>query len=131
MGELLQDVGLCFGLVIAIFQVSIKQSELGIGQTALTGYRFQLVDFLPPMATNAYLIVSQKPQEITTYDTIINPFDKYVWLFMFFCIFTQFILLVIMQLLYSHVTGTEYVTDYIYEGNLDRSSYKPTKSNMF
>ena len=125
MGEFLQEVGLYFGIfnaVLPLLQVSTKQSELGIGQISLKDYRFQLVDFLPPMSTNAYLIVSQKPQEITIHNTIIIPFDKYVWLFMFCCIFAQFILLVIMQLLYSHVTGTEYVTDYIYEGNLDRSS---------
>ena len=74
----MKEEGLNLGLSIGIFQVSTKQSELGIGQIALTDYRFQLVDFLPPMSTNAYCIISQKPQEITTYDTIINPFDKYV-----------------------------------------------------
>ena len=123
MGKLLQDVGLCFGLVIAIFQVSTKQSELGIGQSELTHDRFKLVDFLPPMSANAYFITSQKPKAITTYDTITIPFDKYVWSFTFGCIFAQFILLVIMQQLYSHVTGKKNKNDYIYEGNLDISSY--------
>ena len=99
-GEFLKEEGLNLGPIIGIFQVSTKQSELGIGQISLKDYRFQLVDFLPPMSTNAYLIVSQKPQEITIHNTIIIPFDKYVWLFMFCCIFAQFILLVIMQLLY-------------------------------
>ena len=117
MGELLQDVGLCFGLVIAIFQVSIKQSELGIGQTALTGYRFQLVDFLPPMATNTWFIATQRPKEIVSFDSIVIPFDKYVWLFTFVCICAQFLLLVIMQRLYSHLTGMKNTTDFIYEGN--------------
>ena len=123
MGEFLQEEGLHLGLIIVIFQVSTKQSELGIGQTGLTYHTFQLVDFLPPMSANAYFISSQKPKEITTYDTITIPFDKYIWCFTFGCIFAQFILLVIMQQLYSHVTGTKNKNDYIYEGKLVISSY--------
>ena len=130
-GEFLKEEGLNLGPIIGIFQVSTKQSELGIGQISLKDYRLQLVDFLPPMSTNAYSIISQKPQEMTTYETITNPFDKYVWFFIFGCILAQFILLVIMQQLYSHVTGTENVNDYIYEGNFNKSNNKPFKCNMF
>ena len=63
-------------------------------------------------------LASQKPKEITSYDTIIIPFDKYVWSFIFGCIYAQFLLLVIMQLLYSNVTGTRLPKDFIYEGDL-------------
>ena len=130
-GEFLKEEGLNLGLGIGISQVSTKQSELGIGQSELTHDRFKLVDFLPPMSANAYFITSRKPKAITTYDTITIPFDKYVWLFIFVSIIAQFILLVIMQHCYSHVTGTENVTDYIYEGNLDKSSSKSPKYNTF
>ena len=97
----------------------------------LTDYRFKLVDFLPPMSARAYFIASQKPKEIMTYDTITIPFDKYVWSFTFCCIFAQFVLLVIMQLLYSHVTGTQNKRDYVYEGNFNKSSYKLLTTTHF
>ena len=101
---------------ITTFQVSTKQSELGIGQIAFKDYRFKMVDYLPPMYTFESRLLSRKPDEITSYDTIIIPFDKYVWSFTFGSIFAQFLLLVIMQHLYSKVTGARITIDFIYEG---------------
>lgn len=96
----------------------MKQSEIGIGQTFYTEYRFKLVDFLPHMSATAMFAASQKPKEIVSYLTIITPFDKYVWLFMMGCICAQFLLLVQMQHLYSYMTGTKVPKDFIYEGIL-------------
>ena len=127
----MEEEGLNLGLSISMFQVSTKQSELGIGQSELTHDRFKLVDFLPPMSANSYFITSQKPKAITTYDTITIPFDKYIWSLTFGCIFAQFLLLVVMQQLYSHMTGTKNKNDYIYEGNLDISRYQNPKYNTF
>ena len=86
-------------------QVSMKQCELGIGQTYYESYRFKLVDYLPSMYNSAEFLLSQKPKEIISYDTIVIPFDKYVWLFMLGCMCAQFLFLVKMQYLYSSVTG--------------------------
>ena len=97
----------------------MKQSELGIGQMIFKYYRFKLVDFLPPMYTDEIFLASRKPKETTSYDTIIIPYDKYVWYFIFGCICAQFLFLVIMQHLYSNVTGTRNPNDFIYEGILD------------
>ena len=94
----------------------MKQCELGIGQATLAHYRYKLVDFLPPMYTYGEFLASQKPKELTSFDTIIIPFDKYVWFFMIGCICAQFLLLITMQHLYSGVTGTRKPRDYIYEG---------------
>ena len=80
--------------------------------------RFKLVDYLPHMYTYEFYFGSKKPDQITTYDTIIIPFDKYVWTFMFVCICTQFLLLVLMQQLYNNVTGTQNPDNFIYEGNI-------------
>ena len=102
--------------MIDTFQVSVKQCELGIGQLALVDKRFKLVDYLPPMYTIGLLFASKKPRELTTYDSIVIPFDKYVWAFMFGCICAQFLLLVLMQQLYSIVAGTRNSIDFIYEG---------------
>ena len=94
----------------------MKQSELGIGQTSINHDRYKLIDYLPPMSTFFDFLCSKKPEEITTYDTIIIPFDKYVWLFMLGCICAQFLLLVGMQYLYSNATKTSSPEDFIFEG---------------
>ena len=73
------------------------------------------------MAANTFFIASQKPKAISSYDSIIIPFDKYVWFFTFVCICAQLLLLVIMQHLYSHVTGMKYKNDFIYEGKNDKN----------
>ena len=96
----------------------MKQSELGIGQTTMEENRFKLVDYLPPMYPSGLLFASKKPRELATYDSIVIPFDKYVWAFMFGCICAQFLLLVLMQQLYSIVAGTRNSIDFIYEGYL-------------
>ena len=96
----------------------MKQCELGIGQASLAHYRFKLVDFLPAMYTWGDFIASQKPKELTSFDTIIIPFDKYVWFLMIGFICAQFLSLIKMQYLYSFVTGTRVPNDFIYEGNL-------------
>ena len=107
--------------MLITFQVSVKQSELGIGQLALEEYRVKLVDYLTSMYTYDFYFGSKKPEELTTFDTIIIPFDKYIWAFMFSCISAQFLLLVLMQQIYSTVTGTRNSIDFIYEGNLLKS----------
>ena len=91
---------------------------MGIGQLNLADYRYRIVDYLPAMDMFEYVMASKKPEEIASYDTIIIPFDKYVWSFIFGCMCAQFLLLVIMQHLYSNVTGTSNPTDFIYEGLL-------------
>ena len=63
------------------------------------------------------ILASQKPKEITSYDTIVIPFDNYIWCFTFCCIIIQFLLLVMMQNLWSYVTGTIKPDDYIFEGD--------------
>ena len=96
----------------------MKQCELGIGQTYYESYRFKLVDYLPSMYSSDEFLLSQRPKEIISYDTIVIPFDKYVWLFMLGCMCAQFLLLVKMQYLYSSLTGKGSPKDFIYEGTL-------------
>ena len=62
------------------------------------------------------LLASQKPNEIASYDTIVIPFEKNMWFATFGCIIAQFLLLVVMQLLWSHVSGTSNPEDFMFEG---------------
>ena len=102
-------------------QVSTKESELGVGQTTFMDQTFELVDFSPAMYMSERFIASKKPTEVMSYDTIIIPYDKYVWLCTCGCICTQFLLLIAMQYLYSHVTETRNPNDFIYEGTYYRN----------
>ena len=98
------------------FQVSTQQTELGIGQTSFSDYRYSFVDFMPAMYKGGTIMASQRPKEITSYDTIVIPFDKYVWFFTLGCIITQFLLLGMMQIIWSSVTGTRRPRDFVFEG---------------
>ena len=62
------------------------------------------------------LLASQKPKKITSYDTIIIPFGKNMWFATFCCIIAQFLLLVVMQNLWSYLSGTGNPEDFIFEG---------------
>ena len=62
------------------------------------------------------LLASQKPKEIASYDTIVIPFEKNMWFATFGCIIAQFLLLVVMQLLWSRASGTSNPEDFIFEG---------------
>ena len=100
-----------------LFQVSSKQSELGIGQPNLAHYRYMIDDYLPAMSMYEYIMGSKKPEEIATYDTIIYPFDAATWLFTICSILSEFLLLILAQNLWSYIYKSKTPDDYIYEGS--------------
>ena len=62
------------------------------------------------------VMLSGKPREIISYDTVVYPFDMYVWVFTFSMIIAQFGLLIIMQNLWSNLSGKANPWDYIFQG---------------
>ena len=96
---------------------------MGIGQVALGARRFNQISHLPYMYHRSFHLISAKPKQIHVYDTIINPFDNYIWCFTFVCIGLQFALLCIMQHLWSQISGEIRITDYIYEGVDERDKF--------
>ena len=76
----------------------------------------ELVDYLHFMHVQPWCVFTAKPRAISSYDTIIYPFDIYTWGFTFGLIATQFALLLMMQNLWSNVIGKSNPQDYIYEG---------------
>ena len=79
------------------FQVLTKQSEIGIGQNQLAHHNYQVVEYLHYMYDQPFVLVTGKPREISSYNTISYPFDIYTWVFTFSLIITQFVLLLVMQ----------------------------------
>ena len=99
-----------------LFQISIKQCEIGIGQQAFASYRLKLADYLPYMATYEWMLSSRRPKPIASYDTILNPFDYHTWGFTFLSIVIQFCFLIVVQNLWTKISGRPNPDDYIYEG---------------
>ena len=114
-----------------ITQVSSRQSELGIGQIDFEYNRFKHINFLPAMYMDELLFASQRPKEITSYDTIVIPFEKYTWIMTFGCIISQFLLLILMQSIWANMTGETIPEDYIYEGGCIISLQKYLVKNEF
>ena len=75
-----------------------------------------MVNYVPFMYHRPQILASARPKPIVTYDSIVYPFDLQVWGFTFACIITQFLLLQIMQCVWSKISGMQNRTDYIYEG---------------
>ena len=98
------------------FKVSTKQSEFGIGQHGFDMKRIRLVDYLPYMHSYQWILQSRLPRPVASYDTIVNPFDYITWVFTLLSIVMQFLLLLVMQNVWSRVTGRLSPEDYIFEG---------------
>ena len=97
-------------------KVATKQSELGIGQANLADYRYEVVDFLPPMYFYEYIFKSKRPDQIATYDTIVYPFDAYIWILISLSMTTHFLALFVMQNVWYITSGAKKPRDYIFEG---------------
>ena len=80
------------------------------------------------MYDHPYFMVSSRPEQIACYDTIVYPFDFYVWVFTFGIIIAQFILLLIAQNLWSFATGKPNPRDYIFQGFNNKNI---TKGHLF
>ena len=89
---------------------------MGIGQPPLRYYRYKIVDYLPYMYEHQFIITSGRPRKIVSYNSIFDPFDAYVWGFSIGLIIAEFILLLVMQNLWSIVSAKPNPHDYIYQG---------------
>ena len=63
-----------------------------------------------------YIMRSKRPDQIATYDTIVYPFDTYIWIFIIISMMAQFLALFVIQNVWSFVSGNSNPKDYIFEG---------------
>ena len=75
-----------------------------------------MVDYLDYMYEQQVWMMSGKPRSMVSYDTIIHPFDYQTWLSTFILIFVEFILLLVMQNIWSYASGKPRPPDYIFQG---------------
>ena len=76
-----------------------------------------MVDFLPAMYMYEYIMLSKRPDQIASYDTIVYPFDAYIWIFITISMIAQFLALFIMQNVWSISSGASNPKDYIFQGS--------------
>ena len=88
-----------------------------------------MVDYLDFMYERQVLMMSRRPRPIVSYDTIIHPFDYQTWLFTFTLIIVEFILLLLMQKLWSQVSGKPGPSDHVFQG-LKRSKQSGYNENI-
>ena len=56
------------------------------------------------------------PNEIASFGILMYPFDSYTWAFVFGAAVGEFIILIIMQLIWSGVIGKSTPRDFVYQG---------------
>ena len=99
-------------------QVSGKQSEIGIGQKGFANMISVKYDALPWMYLHEYPLRQRKPIQIASFETLTNPFDSYVWAFCIGCTITIFVVLVVMQKLWSRASGKASPSGYMFQGDM-------------
>ena len=97
--------------------VAMKQSELGIGQSGIAfNERRFVVDNLPWMSVYEWPIQNVKPKEIASFGTLVYPVDTYTWALVFGAVAAEFIILIILQLVWSNVAENPTPKDFVYQG---------------
>ena len=86
----------------------------------LNGHQYH--GYLPWMYVITFPIGSQNPYKTNSYDTLINPFDIYIWIFTIvasICVFTS---LILMQLLWSRATEEVPPNGWLFQGKSFKQS---------
>ena len=100
----------------AVQQVHQKDTEIAIGQIWYHNFFGQLIEYLPSMYVCTFLVQSQKPTAIISYDTLSYPFDKYLWYMTILFSTSVFILLIFIQKCWIHATMKKSHNEWIFEG---------------
>ena len=85
-------------------------------QVSFTSHKNQYVDYLPWMYFHEFVIVGRKPLEISSFMALVYPLDFFTWIFSLLGTIVMFIILTIIQKLWSHESGEAYLPEYLYQG---------------
>ena len=94
----------------------MKESEIGIGQTLLLAYWYDLVSYLPRMYTHEIYIATKEPKEIASYETLSFPFDTYVWYSILGVVIIELVILVTIQRVWCIGLEEDFTLRSIYTG---------------
>ena len=65
-----------------------------------------------------YVVQSQKPRPIVTFDALYYPVDGYIWCFTVSSAIAVFLLLVIIQKCWNHASGRKPLDGWLFQGIL-------------
>ena len=99
-------------------QVNHKDCEIGLGQHSMATYRYELIEYLPQMFTYGFIVMSQKPESITSFDALVFPLDSYTWYFTFISSMGILILLVIIQKCWIQASGQKPSNGWLFQGDM-------------
>ena len=68
------------------------------------------------MYTYDFLIQSERQAEMTSFDALVYPCDKYVWYATFSMALAMFFALVVIQKTWLHATGEKQPNGWIFQG---------------
>ena len=97
----------------------MKESELGIGQTLLLTYWYNLVGYLPRMYTHELFIGTKQPKEIASYETLSFPFDAHVWASILAVVIIELVILITIQRVWCIGLEEGLTLNLIYEGSMN------------
>ena len=69
------------------------------------------------MYTYEFPVQSRKPEQIVSFDTLIYPFDEYVWCFTLSFVMAIFVVLLLMQRAWFHASGEQPANGWIFQGS--------------
>ena len=99
-------------------QVNQKDCEIGVGQHAIIHMRYKLVEYLPWMFVYINGVQSKKAEQINTLDTLIYPFDQYIWYFTASFSMAVFIALIFIQKCHINAMGHIPQDGWIFQGDI-------------
>ena len=114
---------LCSNNMISSLQVHTKESEIGIGFTVVTLFRYKFIEYLPWMNFYNFEVQSKKPEPIVSYDALIYPFDKYTWYLTTLSTLLVFLVLIIIQKSWGHASGKRLPIGWVFQGDIKLSFY--------
>ena len=82
----------------------------------MPAHRHKMVDYLPYMHTYKWVLQSRRPKPVASHGPYVTTYDNYTWGFNILSLVVKFFLLLLVQNMWSKVSGGANPQDYIYEG---------------
>jgi hypothetical protein len=79
-------------------------------------YRAQLVDYLPYVSLMDFTILTRRPRETPSLETLFVPFDTTIWAFVGIAMLCEFLLFVTMDGVSSHLNLSTWNWHSVYKG---------------
>ena len=93
-----------------------KEFAIGMCCAGFVPKRYKLIDYLPWMYIYEFPVQSRKPKQIVSLDTLIYPFDVFVWCYILSSAMAMFVVFLFIQMAWSHASGEKPPNGWIFHG---------------